>query len=93
MGSAFAIDADVFRIMGPQAVNLWHLEKLQQLKASVPVLQDQGSSSYGYEAVDKYAEFPAQWFEQPLDHFDDTNNHTFKQRYWVSFHLVGFHGN
>jgi hypothetical protein len=85
-GSAFAIDADTLRIMGPQAVNFWHLEKLQQLKASMPSFQDQGSSSYGYgyDTPDKYAEFPEQWFEQPLDHFDDNNTHTFKQRYWVN---------
>jgi len=29
-------------------------------------------------------EFEPQWFEQPLDHFDESNPHTFKQRYWVN---------
>jgi hypothetical protein len=30
------------------------------------------------------AQFVPQWFEQPLDHFDASNPHTFKQRYWVN---------
>jgi hypothetical protein len=34
---------------------------------------------------DRYAEFPPQWFVQPLDHFDKTyGGHTWKQRYWVN---------
>jgi hypothetical protein len=34
---------------------------------------------------DRYAEFPPQWFTQPLDHFDKTyKEHTWKQRYWVN---------
>ena len=30
------------------------------------------------------AKFPAQWFEQPLDHFDNKSSHRFLQRYWVN---------
>ena len=34
---------------------------------------------------DRYAEFPPQWFVQPLDHFDKAcEGHTWKQRYWVN---------
>lgn len=29
---------------------------------------------------DKYHPYT---FQQPLDHFDDENNHTYQQRYWV----------
>ena len=29
-------------------------------------------------------DFRAEWFQQPLDHFDKTSKHTFHQRYWVN---------
>lgn len=81
-----ASDADLVRLLGPQGVNLWKLNKQQQQQQhSGSVLQNQDASSdYAYEAQSKYAEeFPAKWFEQPLDHFSDASNHTFQQRYWV----------
>ncbi|KAL1736475.1 peptidase S28 [Schizophyllum commune] len=32
----------------------------------------------------QYDEFPEQWFEQPLDHFNNETGDTFLQRYWFS---------
>ncbi|TRM64169.1 serine carboxypeptidase S28-domain-containing protein [Schizophyllum amplum] len=32
----------------------------------------------------QYEEFPEQWFEQPLDHFNNETGDTFLQRYWFS---------
>ena len=32
----------------------------------------------------QYDEFPEQWFEQPLDHFNNETSDTFLQRYWFS---------
>ena len=39
---------------------------------------------YGPGTVSKKYDFRAQWFEQPLDHFDKSSKHKFHQRYWVN---------
>ncbi|KAK0441668.1 serine carboxypeptidase S28-domain-containing protein, partial [Armillaria borealis] len=62
--------------LGPQGINLWKLQQQQQaVKLSLTV---QNPSNSGVE------EFPVQWFQQPLDHFDNSSGHTFGQRYWVN---------
>ncbi|KAK0243912.1 serine carboxypeptidase S28-domain-containing protein [Armillaria nabsnona] len=62
--------------LGPQGINLWKLQQQQQaVKLSLTV---QNPSNSGVE------EFPVQWFQQPLDHFDSSSGHTFGQRYWVN---------
>ncbi|KIY62526.1 peptidase S28 [Cylindrobasidium torrendii FP15055 ss-10] len=62
------------RLHGPQGVNQWRLEE-QQARSKL-VVQD------AFDLVE--TEFPAQWFEQPLDHFDKSVRDTFQQRYWVN---------
>ncbi|TFL01721.1 peptidase S28 [Pterulicium gracile] len=68
-----ATPADFTR-QGAQGVNLWKLKQLQNAKTSV--------EAQAQEAV-LAEEFPAQYFTQPLDHFNPTG-FTFKQRYWVN---------
>ena len=60
--------------LGPQAVNLWKLASAQ-------------NSRLGFEDRDLDENpdgFRAQWFQQPLDHFDSTSQNVFNQRYWVN---------
>jgi len=91
---ALATNVELLRMLGPQGVNLWKLKQQQQHAGSVLQNQD-ASTDYSYEAGDRYAEeFPEQWFDQPLDHFDTTGNYTFRQRYWVrAGALAFFHSN
>lgn len=44
------------------------------------VLQDGAPGEY----ASSEHQFRAQWFKQPLDHFDKARSETFLQRYWVS---------
>ncbi|KAF8073998.1 serine carboxypeptidase S28-domain-containing protein [Lyophyllum atratum] len=79
-----ASDSDLLRVLGPQGVNLWKLEKVQaasKVSKESPSFVLQGSE--GPQGVLAVTDFPARWFEQPLDHFSKTN-HTFRQRYWVN---------
>ena len=82
---------------GPQAVNFWRLDRQEQgtSRSDLPshkviTIQDgyrlTESDSLDFEPSKKLAlaEFGPQWFEQPLDHFDKSNTHTFRQRYWVN---------
>ncbi|KAF8965115.1 serine carboxypeptidase S28-domain-containing protein [Flammula alnicola] len=69
---------DQARILGPQGVNLWMLDKVAQ---NTYIAQE--GSQKTFKADDTY-DFPAQWFKQPLDHFDKNSKHSFHQRYWVS---------
>jgi hypothetical protein len=71
--SATALSTADFVRQGPQGVNQWRLNALQNPKIH--------SQSQAIAAL--VDEFPEQFFEQPLDHFSDTG-FTFKQRYWVS---------
>ena len=45
-------------------------------------LQDAPQLTFGSDDM-KY-DFRAEWFQQPLDHFNKTSKHTFHQRYWVN---------
>ncbi|KAF8885674.1 serine carboxypeptidase S28-domain-containing protein [Gymnopilus junonius] len=81
---------DQIRILGPQGVNLWQLDKLEATRKSTfskdtEELGAQKSFSYedSYKKKLEY-DFPAQWFRQPLDHFDTNSKESFHQRYWVS---------
>ncbi|KAF8905141.1 serine carboxypeptidase S28-domain-containing protein [Mucidula mucida] len=76
-GAGIASAADGIRVLGPQGVNLWQLE--HGAPKSKVVFQD-------YQTQDGFRneEFPVNWFEQPLDHFDDGITDTFQQRYWVN---------
>ncbi len=47
-------------------------------------LQDVPQVSFGSGDATKKYNFRAQWFQQPLDHFDKASKHTFHQRYWVN---------
>ncbi|KJA23225.1 hypothetical protein HYPSUDRAFT_137830 [Hypholoma sublateritium FD-334 SS-4] len=75
-----ASESDQIRLLGPQGVNLWKLDnrpKTQTLFVSQDAPQQPLKGK-------KPSKFRAQWFEQPLDHFDKNSEHTFHQRYWVS---------
>jgi len=77
---------NLLRILGPQGVNLWNLDKPQPsphttsqfVKYASFLVQDE------QQAPLIVPKFRARWFEQPLDHFDKDNTHTFHQRYWVN---------
>ncbi|KAJ7741312.1 serine carboxypeptidase S28-domain-containing protein [Mycena metata] len=78
---------DQLRILGPQAVNLWKLQKAAATAAtSAKFLVQDGSYAFNQDAEgeDIVAGFKAQWFRQPLDHFSKTDNATFLQRYWIN---------
>lgn len=75
-----------FRVLGPQGVNLWKLDaysKEKALRGGRFVAQDAQAPLFGTKE-DKRYNFPAQWFEQPLDHFDKGISDRFHQRYWVN---------
>ncbi|KAH9922863.1 peptidase S28 [Epithele typhae] len=81
---------DHIRILGPQAVNLWKLNAARtQAHSAHDALLVQSSGYTGAPAAelernaDLARKFPAQWFEQPLDHFAN-GSETWKQRYWVN---------
>ncbi|KAH9480734.1 putative extracellular serine carboxypeptidase [Psilocybe cubensis] len=83
---------DQIRILGPQGVNLWKLDKHAQ-KVSNQKLDTAGVRQESDTAQKAFSDskdsslpqkFPAQWFRQPLDHFDSKSRAFFHQRYWVS---------
>ncbi|KAJ7758085.1 serine carboxypeptidase S28-domain-containing protein [Mycena maculata] len=75
---------DHLRILGPQGVNLWKLEKAAAAAATPELFAQDGSSQLFQDTEDSIAGFKAQWFRQPVDHFDKSSNATFYQRYWVN---------
>lgn len=75
---------DYLRVLGPQGVNLWKLEKAAAAAAAGPKFMVQDGSGFHMDAEDNVAGFKAQWFRQPVDHFDKNSNATFRQRYWVN---------
>ena len=89
-----ARDTHKIRILGPQGVNLWKLDHPKPLdgQRTAPdsgfVVQDsQPQLRLNFEDKEKNPEdygFRAQWFQQPLDHFDQKSQHVFHQRYWVN---------
>ena len=91
-----ARDSNMIRILGSQGVNLWKLNYSipshtihEQQTEQDPSFFIQDSPSQGLYFGDKDRSsgdygFPAQWFQQPLDHFDQKSQHVFHQRYWVN---------
>ncbi|KAG6898404.1 hypothetical protein C0992_004115 [Termitomyces sp. T32_za158] len=75
---------DSLRILGPQGVNLWKLEREQAAKVSKESFSFVLQGTEDAQGVRADSDFEAQWFEQPLDHFSKGSNHTFLQRYWVN---------
>ncbi|KAF4617719.1 hypothetical protein D9613_006175 [Agrocybe pediades] len=78
---------DQIRVLGPQGVNLWKLEKqhAQNQKIFSKDSESFAQKPLGVQDTSRpAADFPAQWFKQPLDHFDKNSKETFHQRYWVS---------
>lgn len=77
--------ADQIRILGPQGVNLVKLDQYHsKLAAAQGQLAPQDGTQQPLTDAKKKPEFRAQWFQQPLDHFDKKSKHTFHQRYWVN---------
>ena len=70
------VHSEFLSLLGPQGVNLAKLQppepKLTVQDGSIPLNRP------------LEAEFPGHWFRQPLDHFDKSNHHTFRQRYWIN---------
>jgi hypothetical protein len=84
--------------IGPQGVNLWKLNVGPQRSShrlmgstqrpDYPARTDETQHTFEHEPeatiLSKKYDFRAQWFEQPLDHFDKISKHRFHQRYWVN---------
>ena len=82
-------DLHITRTLGPQGVNLWKLEHSKPLTqdSNLLVQDSQAQIPLDFGNKDKKPEnygFRAQWFQQPLDHFDPKSQHVFHQRYWVN---------
>ena len=90
-------DSHKIHILGPQSVNLWKLDhsKLSHTihgqrsaqNSRLFVQDSQSQTPFDLEFKDKDKNpggFRAQWFRQPLDHFDPKSQHVFHQRYWVN---------
>ena len=90
-------DSHMVHILGPQGVNLWKLDHSkpshtihgqQSAQNSRLFVQDSQSQirfdSAGEDKDKNPGGFRAQWFQQPLDHFDSKSQHVFHQRYWVN---------
>ena len=81
--------------IGPQSVNLRRLEKLQDARTQAMTHENKVQPSLTFQVQDGgnndqveipayTAEFKEQWFEQPLDHFNSSSGHNWRQRYWVN---------
>ena len=86
-------DSHMIRILGPQGVNLWKLDNshaiqgqrsAQNSRLFVQDSQSQVRLDLGENKDKNSGGFRAQWFQQPLDHFDPKSQHVFHQRYWVN---------
>ncbi|KAJ7617546.1 serine carboxypeptidase S28-domain-containing protein [Mycena polygramma] len=87
LGVSVQATLDHLRLLGPQGVNLWKLEKQATAPSSRAkfFVQDGSQDNFGLTRdTDDVAGFKAQWFRQPVDHFDKTSNVTFLQRYWIN---------
>ncbi|KAJ6611408.1 serine carboxypeptidase S28-domain-containing protein [Mycena sp. CBHHK59/15] len=62
---------------------MWKLEKSKATATPKLFVQDE-SFHLGQESEDSISTFRAQWFRQPVDHFDKSSNATYLQRYWVN---------
>ena len=80
-----ARSADLIRLLGPQGVNLARLDAL-----ATPRRLSKDSSEFGVQEVllkgdgKRTYDFRAEWFQQPLDHFDGESSHVWHQRFWVN---------
>ncbi|KAJ6584032.1 serine carboxypeptidase S28-domain-containing protein [Mycena vulgaris] len=74
---------DQLRLLGAQGVNLWKLEKAAAAAATSKFFVQDGSD-FGPDTEENVAGFKAQWFRQRVDHFSETSNATYLQRYWVN---------
>ena len=89
-GLTAAHDAGLISALGPQGVNLVRLNarnaRWEALAGASYSARDSLQQAYtSREPLNQaYEEFPAQWFEQPLDHFNNETGDTFGQRYWVN---------
>ncbi|KAG5350295.1 hypothetical protein C0989_011719 [Termitomyces sp. Mn162] len=79
-----ALNVDSLRILGPQGINLWKLERAQAAKVSKESASFVLQGAEDHQGARADSDFEARWFEQPLDHFSKESNHTFLQRYWVN---------
>lgn len=77
---AHAISPTYLHRLGPQGVNLW---KLHGTSPKPQLFVQDTSETNPLEDTSK-PEFEALWFEQPLDHFDQSIHDTFFQRYWIN---------
>ncbi|KAI0648136.1 peptidase S28 [Trametes meyenii] len=89
---------DQVHLLGPQAVNLWRLEKASRVQIrshdsrGLLIQQTGGDNGAAYPSQNNEHEplmelerkYPAHWFTQPLDHFSNQSGHTFEQRYWLN---------
>ncbi|KAF8157984.1 peptidase S28 [Crassisporium funariophilum] len=89
--------SDLVRVMGPQGVNLWKLDAQAKSSSTRNLIAQDSQSQQTFNSKSegggknpktktktKTSDFRAQWFRQPLDHFDTKNRHAFYQRYWVN---------
>ncbi|KAJ7597348.1 peptidase S28 [Mycena floridula] len=79
-------DSTRWRMLGPQGVNLWKLEAARSQRQSTALtIQDTSSPSLqDQEQAGSFGDLPGYWHRQPVDHFDESNTRTFRQRYWVN---------
>ena len=92
------IETIAARSLGPQGVNIWRLNADLQRHAvwtkstkrpDTRLRPNRQQTSFDHEpsvesVSKKTYDFRPQWFEQPLDHFDQSSKHRFRQRYWVN---------
>ncbi|KAL0945264.1 hypothetical protein HGRIS_000775 [Hohenbuehelia grisea] len=76
--------ADLVRVLGPQGINLWQLNRAAALRELHELPQENLGQEPLSAHLNPYKEFPSQWFRQPLDHFNNETGDTFLQRYWVN---------
>lgn len=86
-----AFNADGLRVNGAQSVNIWKLRLRRENGGASLLIQDDPNSTASTTAsaasslsLALTASFPVYTFTQPLDHFYNTTDGTFGQRYWVS---------
>ena len=70
-----------WRVLGPQGINLWRLDKLTSGFSEASFSTQQ--SKQIYLDAHPHREFTAHWFTQPLDHFANSSE-TWRQRYWIN---------
>jgi hypothetical protein len=88
---ALSVSSDGFRVLGPQAVNLWRLDQRCEavlleswLHLTSPVSLQPGSAAESDILAAAPSAVIQSTFTQPLDHFDPKVPFTFEQRYWVN---------